>query len=186
MKASILLGVFAAITVVTAENESQKVKQKEKPEWAKKDLRDYNDADLERLYDQWEENDDEPLEKDELPEHRRESPKIDLSSVNTADPESLLKMSKKGRTLMTFVTVSGNPSRKETEEITALWQTGLMNSHIIAERYLVDDHRAIFMFKDGSQAWEAKDFLVEQPRMKEVMIENKAYPGKHVSSKQEL
>ncbi|KFM78612.1 LDLR chaperone boca, partial [Stegodyphus mimosarum] len=27
---------------------------KEKPAWAKKDIRDYNDADLERLYDQWE------------------------------------------------------------------------------------------------------------------------------------
>lgn len=26
----------------------------EKPAWAKKDIRDYSDADLERLYDQWE------------------------------------------------------------------------------------------------------------------------------------
>lgn len=26
----------------------------EKPAWAKKDIRDYNEADLERLYDQWE------------------------------------------------------------------------------------------------------------------------------------
>ena len=26
----------------------------DKPAWAKKDIRDYNDADLERLYDQWE------------------------------------------------------------------------------------------------------------------------------------
>lgn len=26
----------------------------EKPAWAKKDIRDFNDADLERLYDQWE------------------------------------------------------------------------------------------------------------------------------------
>lgn len=32
-----------------------------------KDIRDYNDADLERLLDQWEENDDEPLPPDELP-----------------------------------------------------------------------------------------------------------------------
>lgn len=43
-----------------------KKKTKEKPDWAKKDVRDYNDADLERLYDQWEE-DEEPLEPDELP-----------------------------------------------------------------------------------------------------------------------
>jgi Chaperone for wingless signalling and trafficking of LDL receptor len=44
-------------------------------------------------------------------------------------------------------------------------------------RYLIDDTRAIFMFKDGSVAWEAKDFLVAQEGCKEVTIENKNYPG---------
>lgn len=29
-------------------------KAKEKPEWAKKDIRDFSDADMERLLDQWE------------------------------------------------------------------------------------------------------------------------------------
>lgn len=29
-------------------------KPKEKPDWAKKDIRDYSDADMERLLDQWE------------------------------------------------------------------------------------------------------------------------------------
>lgn len=29
-------------------------KSKEKPEWAKKDIRDFSDADMERLLDQWE------------------------------------------------------------------------------------------------------------------------------------
>ena len=28
-------------------------KTKEKPEWAKKDIRDFSDADMERLLDQW-------------------------------------------------------------------------------------------------------------------------------------
>lgn len=28
-------------------------KAEEKPGWAKKDIRDYNDADMERLLDQW-------------------------------------------------------------------------------------------------------------------------------------
>lgn len=46
---------------------SQSKSKEDKPEWAKKDIRDYNDADLERLLDQWEENDDEPLPPDELP-----------------------------------------------------------------------------------------------------------------------
>ena len=43
---------------------------------------------------------------------------------------------------------------------------------------MVDDNRAIFMFKDGSQAWEAKDFLIEQERCKDVTIDNKVYEGK--------
>lgn len=43
---------------------------------------------------------------------------------------------------------------------------------------MIDDNRAIFMYKDGVQAWEAKDFLIEQERCESVSIENKVYPGK--------
>lgn len=43
---------------------------------------------------------------------------------------------------------------------------------------MIDDNRAIFMFKDGSQAWEAKDFLIQQERCESVSLENKVYPGK--------
>ncbi|XP_054280692.1 LDLR chaperone boca [Macrosteles quadrilineatus] len=154
-------------------------KPSEKPSWAKKDIRDFTDADMERLLDQWEE-DEEPLEADELPEHLRPQPNLDLSKVMDAgNPENILKMTKKGKTLMTFVSVLGNPTREESEEITKLWQGSLWNSHIQAERYMIDDDRAIFMFKDGSLAWDAKDFLVEQDRCKEVMIENKSYYGKN-------
>lgn len=141
------------------------------------DIRDFSDADMERLFDQWEE-DEEPLPPDELPEYLRPPTPIDLSQADMKDPESLLKVSKKGKTLMTFVSVSGKPSKKETEEITSLWQTSLKNAHINAERYIVDDNRAIFMFNEGSQAWEAKDFLVQQERCESVTIENKVYPGK--------
>ncbi|KFB50358.1 AGAP005081-PA-like protein [Anopheles sinensis] len=157
---------------------AKKFKAEEKPAWAKKDIRDFNDADMERLLEQWEE-DDEPLEPDELPEHLRPPPSIDMASVDPSNPEGILKQSKKGRTLMSFVSVNGNPTRQETEEITKLWQTSLWNNHIQAERYLIDDNRAIFMFKDGAQAWEAKDFLVEQERCLHVSIENKEYKGKH-------
>nr|CAD7441319.1 unnamed protein product [Timema bartmani] len=163
---------------------SKKIKGEDKPSWAKKDIRDYNDADLERLLDQWEE-DEEPLEEDELPEHLRPQPKIDFSQIDMSNPENLLKLSKKGRTLMVFVSVVGNPTRQETEQITQLWQTSLWNSHIQAERYLVDDNRAIFMFKDGSQAWDAKNFIVEQEKCKEVVIENKTYHGKHTKQGKE-
>lgn len=158
--------------------DSKKFNENDKPAWAKKDIRDYNDADLERLLDQWEE-DEEPLEDDELPEHLRPQPSLDFSQVDASNPENILKLSKKGRTLMTFVTVDGNPTRDETEEITKLWQSSLWNNHIQAERYLVDDDRAIFLFKDGAQGWEAKDFLVSQERCKTVVIENKTYFGKY-------
>lgn len=105
-----------------------------KPEWAKKDVRDYSEADMERLLDQWEE-DEEPLEDDELPEHLRPQPQIDLSQLDMTDPEGMLQATKKGKTLMTFVSVSGNPTRNECEEITKLWQTSLWNNHIQAERW---------------------------------------------------
>lgn len=80
--------------------------------------------------------DEEPLEPDELPEHLRPQPQIDMSQMNLNDPESLLKTTKKGRSLMTFVKVSGNPTRAEAEDITKLWQTSLWNSQIQAERYI--------------------------------------------------
>ncbi|CAL1269322.1 unnamed protein product, partial [Larinioides sclopetarius] len=138
----------------------KKSDKKEKPDWAKKDIRDFTDADLERLYDQWEE-DDEPLEPDELPEHLRPPPKIDMSNLDAKNPEDLLKLSKKGKTLMAFVSVSATYSLL----------------------YPIGGNRVIFMFKDGSQAWEAKDFLLEQKRLEVVTIENKEYYGKHSSKK---
>ncbi|KAH8277576.1 hypothetical protein KR018_001458 [Drosophila ironensis] len=172
MQIRLVLLLLALAPLVLA----KKFKEEEKPAWAKKDIRDYSEADLERLLDQWEE-DEEPLEDDELPEHLRPQPKLDLSNLDSKNPEDLLKVSKKGRTLMTFVSVTGNPTREEADEITKLWQTSLWNNHIQAERYMVDDDRAIFLFKDGAQAWEAKDFLTEQERCKGVTIENKEYPG---------
>lgn len=172
---SLQICVFLLILICVS---PKKYADEEKPQWAKKDIRDFSDADMERLLDQWDE-DEEPLEEDELPEHLRPQPKIDMSNVDMKNPESLLQASKKGRTLMSFVSVDGNPSREETEQITKIWQTSLWNNHIQAERYLVDDNRAIFLFKDGSQAWIAKDYLVDQERCKEVSIESKQYPGKY-------
>lgn len=125
--------VLLALAVCCRVVEAKKSDPENKPEWAKKDIRDYTEADLERLLDQWEE-DEEPLEPDELPEHLRPQPQIDFSKMDMSDPEGLLQMTKKGKTLMTFVSVSGNPTRDECEEITKLWQTSLWNNHIQAER----------------------------------------------------
>nr|CAH0100240.1 unnamed protein product [Daphnia galeata] len=175
----ILLLVINSILFV---NGGKKSKNGEKPAWAKKDIRDYSEADLERLLDQWDE-DEEPLPNDELPEHLRQPPPIDFSKIDASDPENLLKVSKKGKTIMTFVQVGGEVTRNEADELTKLWQSALWNNHIQAERFMVDDNRAIFMFRDGSQAWEAKNFLVDQERCFSVTIENKVYPGKGNSEK---
>ncbi|KAI8037281.1 hypothetical protein M5D96_010032 [Drosophila gunungcola] len=131
MQTRLILILLALAPLVLA----KKFKEEEKPAWAKKDIRDYSEADLERLLDQWEE-DEEPLEADELPEHLRPQPKLDLSNLDSKNPEDLLKISKKGRTLMTFVSVTGNPTREEGDAITKLWQTSLWNNHIQAERYM--------------------------------------------------
>ncbi|XP_070688021.1 LRP chaperone MESD [Pempheris klunzingeri] len=141
----------------------------------KKDIRDYNDADMARLLEQWEKDDD--IEEGDLPEHRRSPPPIDFSKVDSSKPEELLKMSKKGRTLMVFATVSGDPTEKETEEITGLWQGSLFNANFDVQRFVVGSNRVIFMLRDGSMAWEVKDFLVAQERCMDVTVEGQVFPG---------
>lgn len=46
--------------------EAKKSKEGEKPAWAKKDIRDYTDADLERLLDQWDVSEDQSNSNPEL------------------------------------------------------------------------------------------------------------------------
>lgn len=81
---------------------------------------------------------DDDIEEGDLPEHKRASPPIDFSKVDASKPEELLKLSKKGRTVMVFATVSGDPTEKETEEITGLWQGSLFNANFDIQRYRVN------------------------------------------------
>lgn len=101
-----------------------------------------------------------------------------MSKLDMSNPEALLKETKKGKTLMMFVKVGGHSDKQEAEEMTKLWQTSLWNNHIQAERYMIDEDRAIFMFKDGAQAWTAKEFLVDQDKCESVTLENQVYHGK--------
>lgn len=103
---------------------------------------------------------------------------MDFSKIDPGKPESILKMTKKGKTLMMFVTVSGSPTEKETEEITSLWQGSLFNANYDVQRFIVGSDRAIFMLRDGGYAWEIKDFLVSQDRCADVTLEGQVYPGK--------
>uniref|UniRef100_K7FPY5 LRP chaperone MESD n=1 Tax=Pelodiscus sinensis TaxID=13735 RepID=K7FPY5_PELSI len=128
--------------------------------------------------DHWLYRKDDDIEEGDLPEHKRPSEPIDFSKIDPSKPESILKMTKKGKTLMMFVTVSGNPTEKETEEITSLWQGSLFNANYDVQRFIVGSNRAIYMLRDGSYAWEIKDFLVNQERCADVTLEGQVYPGK--------
>ncbi|XP_033319800.1 LDLR chaperone boca [Bombus vosnesenskii] len=149
-------------------------KSNKKKSWRDKDIRDMNDADLELLLDQWEEN-DEPLEPDELPEHLRPSPKIDLSKLDMSNPDNVLKVTKKGKSVMMFVDTNEDLSVEEAETIMKIWQTSLQNNHIIAERYPIDQKRSVFLFHEGSQAVDAKNFFLEQPELSHVTLEGQTY-----------
>lgn len=51
----IIFTVFGLFTLCLANEDSKKEnKEPKKEDWKKKDIRDYSDADLERLLDQWE------------------------------------------------------------------------------------------------------------------------------------
>ncbi|MBN3296392.1 MESD protein, partial [Amia calva] len=121
---------------------------------------------------------DDEIEEGDLPEHKRTPPQVDFSKIDPSKPEELLKLTKKGKTLMVFATVSGEPTEKETEEITSLWQGSLFNANYDIQRFVVGSNRAIFMLRDGSFAWEVKDFLVNQERCADVTVEGQVYPGK--------
>jgi len=46
--------VFLLVSLLCLPSSSLGKKSKAKPEWAKKNILDYNEADMERLLDQWE------------------------------------------------------------------------------------------------------------------------------------
>ncbi|GMR36200.1 hypothetical protein PMAYCL1PPCAC_33420, partial [Pristionchus mayeri] len=184
MRATLVVLICACIVVCLSGEKTKK----------KKSLADYTEADLERLYDEWEENDEEKLEEDELPLHKQKPKLADLDELKNkaANPEELMKLSKKGQTLMMFVNVE-DPERPGVKEIreftdkwTGIWHSNLYNNHVDAQVFIIDDNRAIFMFKEGSQAFEAKDFLVKQPYVVEVSLEGQRFPGPLGGAKTEL
>ncbi|CAL7938943.1 unnamed protein product [Xylocopa violacea] len=166
----IICGIFLIIHV----NANNNAKSDKKKSWRDKDIRDMTDADLERLLDQWEEN-DEPLEPDELPEHLRPSPKIDISKLDMSNPDNVLKMTKRGKGVMMFVDTNEDMLTEDAETVMKIWQTSLQNNHIIAERYPIDPKRSVFLFREGSQAVDAKNYLLQQPELSHVTLEGQTF-----------
>jgi len=166
-----------AVLVIFAFFLSPSLQKKDAKTGKKKDIRDYTDAEIEALYDQWEE-DEEELPEDEKPEHLKKPKPIDMTKMDMSNPDSIMKMSKSGKPTMMFVSVSGNPTEKESSDITALWQSSLFNANMEVQRYMIESNRAIFMVKDGANSFEVKDFLVKQERCAEVTIDQQTWKGK--------
>ena len=85
------------------------------------------------LGEKWciQDNDDVILPDDERHDYYmsgKNRPKIRPDDLIGKEPEHVMKVSKKGQTLMMFATVSGSPTRRETEEITQIWWLGLKNA----------------------------------------------------------
>lgn len=82
---------------------------------------------------------------------------------------------------MMFVDVKQEIPQDEAEKIMKIWQTSLQNNHIVIDRYPIEGKRSIFMFKEGSQSVDAKNFLIEQPELDHVSLEGQTYHGKFSS-----
>lgn len=69
--------------------------------------------------------------------------------------------------------------------LSLIWST-----HIFSYSYVIEENRAIFLFHDGAQAWDAKEFLVEQDLVKELTLEGQTHLGRKnggdTSAKNEL
>jgi len=94
----------------------------------------------------------------------------------------MMRMTKKGQSVMMFVTVvestvASKPQRVFTDERSTLWQSLLYNNHIDAQLYTIEDNRLLLMFKDGDQAWEARDFIAKQKDCLEVVLEGQITKG---------
>ncbi|CAK9295408.1 unnamed protein product [Gordionus sp. m RMFG-2023] len=142
-----------------------------------KSISEYNDLDFEKLSDEWE-NDEDKIPLNEQPMYKQPPIPINMNNLNMSDPQSVLKQSKKGKTVMMFVTVSGNPTKNEADKITSIWHSSLYNAHYDVSKYMIENDRAIFVFNNGEQAWDGKEFLIKQDRCDSVTLENENYYGK--------
>uniref|UniRef100_A0AC35GBV7 Mesoderm development candidate 2 n=1 Tax=Panagrolaimus sp. PS1159 TaxID=55785 RepID=A0AC35GBV7_9BILA len=169
---TIIYIIFAFSILVAAEKEKEK-----------KDIRDFTDADIDRLYDEWEENDEDELEEDEKPGYMPKKSQIDFDSMlkNAKSPEDVLAASKRGMPVMMFVSIT-NPTgeavtKQFSDKLSQFWQTSLFNNHIDVQVYPVEETRMLLMFKEGSQAFEARDFIIKQKECIEITLEGKSMIG---------
>ena len=94
-----LLLFFLCLTFVLAK------KAKEKPSWAKKkNVQDYGDYELNKLYEQWEEDED-PIPNDELPDWDPKKVRPNVNPMDYDNVDDVMKASKQGKQALISVTV---------------------------------------------------------------------------------
>lgn len=119
-----------------------------------------------------------------------------------SNPDEMLKMTKKGKSVMMFVDVKKDLPVEEADSILKFWHQSLRNNHLIAERYSycnivfekyslfqtfficrypIEDRRAIYMFTEGSQAIDAKNYLIDQPELSHITLEGQTFNGKYAA-----
>ncbi|KHJ43732.1 hypothetical protein D918_06237 [Trichuris suis] len=135
-----------------------------------KNPRDYTDKDIEGLFDQWEENDDESLDWDEIDGWKR-PPTLDLNLLKVRNNEEASRILKKGRRMSLYVRFDPTLSRRQVDEVTNIWLIRFFNSHIQSQRRFINDKEVEFLFFDGAQSWDAKKFILEQDEVLELMLE---------------
>ena len=132
--------------------------------------------------------------------YRPKKSSLKLEDIDLRDPDSIKRASKADKTVITLVTLTGQPTRskqnsshsfrfffrQETVSISRLWQIGLYNNHIDINSFLVDDDRVMFSALDGATVFDLKDFLIEQERVDFVEIDQDIFPGKFTTRKYEL
>uniref|UniRef100_A0A7E4UXV8 Mesoderm development candidate 2 n=1 Tax=Panagrellus redivivus TaxID=6233 RepID=A0A7E4UXV8_PANRE len=171
----LLIAVLSLIVLVSAVSAKTEAK--------KKDVRDFTDADLDKLLDEWEENDDEPLPEDEREGYVPKKSQAEYEEMirKAGNPTEALKQSKHGQPVMMFVGIV-NPTGEATtkafsEQVSQLWVQSLFNNHMEVNSFTIEDDRVLFMFKQGSQAFDAEEFILKQPQCKDITLEGKVTLG---------
>ena len=140
-----------------------------------KDWNSMNDADFERIYQEWRDNDsEEDGDEDDL---LRAAPEVDLDLEELSE-EAIRRESMRGRTVMIYVTMVGLPSEYDTRSLGQRWQMGLVNGGIRTELFVLGKGRVIMQTAQGERAVDVKDFLVEQAEVWSVRVDGKQFPGR--------
>jgi len=137
----------------------------------KKKKSEYTQKDWDRIAREWEREEIEEEEREE--KANRRGLKFDPSG----NVDSIMAQAKHGKPTMIFFTLKEKdcPSMKALEQVSQRYASMLLSGHVPVQNYPVGERRSIFMTKEGSQMVEIKNFLLKQPEVENVSIDNRVY-----------